>query len=298
MDRRHRQPAWTRARIAARRTVQEKGRSTPIMSDRRGSLLGWAAVLITAGVGLLLFNFGLLSAYEPLAQYIVAGLFAAAGLFFLLTYFWQRDDWWRLMPGWTLLALGVMVFLALREDLDRQLIAAVLFVGLALAFAHIYLVDRATHWWAIIPGGFMLVLAAVISLSTTVARIETLGTVLFVGMGLVFVVLYLLAGRRRHWWALIPGGVLVLFGLVIYTVDNAVQIALLRWWPTVLVILGAILAFTGASLPPSSTRDRMSVNVAPQPPDNLPPGQERLGDYRTPAPGASVVELPDPDDRR
>lgn len=268
------------------------------MTDRRGSLLGWAAVLIIAGVGLLLFNFGLLAAYEPLAQYIVAGLFAAAGIFFLITYFMQREDWWRLMPGWTLIALGAMVILGLRDDLERPLIAAVLFVGLALAFANIYLVNRSTHWWAIIPGGFMLVLAAVISLSTTVARIETLGTVLFVGMGLVFVLLYLLAGRRRHWWALIPGGVLVLFGLVIYTVDNAVQIALLRWWPVVLVILGAILAFIGAAMAPPSTRDRLPVNVAPQPPGDRTREQDRLGDYRTPAPGASVVELPDPDDQR
>ncbi len=271
----------------------------PTMNDRRGSMLRWAVVLILAGVGLLLFNFDLLAAYEPLAQYIVAALFAVAGGAFLLSYFWQREEWWRLMPGWTLVALAVMVLLGLRDDLDRPLIAAVLFVGLAVAFAHIYLVNRAVHWWAIIPGGFMLVLAVVISLSTSVARIETLGTVLFVGMGLVFMLLYLLAGRRRHWWALIPGGVLVLFGLVIYTVDNAVQIALLRWWPLVLIVLGALLALIAAALPASAERDRLSVDVAPPlPPADRGSEQDQLGEYREPAPGASVVELPDPEEQR
>jgi len=264
------------------------------MADRGGNLWIWAAAMLVAGVVLLLFNLEILAAYEPTAQYIVAAVLAVLGGGFLASYVWRRDEWWRLMPGWTLLALATMVLLSVQAQLPRPTIAAVLFVGLAVAFLHIYLVRRAEHWWAIIPGGFMLVLAAVIGLSVRVGRLETLGAALFVGMGLVFFALYLLAGTRRHWWALIPGGVLMLFGLLIYTVDNTVQSALLRWWPVSLIVLGLVLAYVAATREPASPA-KLSVNVAAKTPVVGSRGQ--LGEYSQPAPGASVEILPDPDER-
>jgi hypothetical protein len=264
------------------------------MSDRQVNLLVWAVALVVAGILLLLFNLDVLARYEPMAQYIVAGLLGAGGLAALISYLWRRDQWWRLMPGWTLLALAAMVLLSLNDSVARPTIAAVLFVGLALAFANLYLVNRAEHWWAIIPGGFMLVLAGVISLTVTISRLETLGAILFAGMGLVFGMVYLLAGKRRHWWALIPAGVLILFGLLTYSVDNTVQNALLRWWPAALIVIGAGVAFYATTRSPAP--QKLSVNVAPSmPPPTSKPGQ--LGEYSQPAPGASVEVLPDPDHR-
>lgn len=264
------------------------------MSDRQMNLLAWAGVLIGVGVLLLLFNLGVLARYEPTAQYVVAALLAIGGFSALVSFFWRRDQWWRLMPGWTLLALAGMVMAALDETLPRAYVAAILFVGLALAFGNLYLVNRAEHWWAILPGGFMLVLAGVISLTVTITRIETLGAILFTGMGLVFALVYLLAGKRRHWWALIPAGVLLFFGVITYSVNNEVQSALLRWWPAALIVLGAGVAF--ASTLQRTPPERLSVNVArPMPPAANKGGQ--LGEYSQPAPGASVEILPDLDDR-
>lgn len=268
------------------------------MNDRQVNLLMWAAALVVVGVALLLFNLGVLARYEPMAQYVVAGLLAVGGFSTLISYFWRRDQWWRLMPGWTLLALAAMVLISLNVSLPRPFVAATLFVGLALAFAHIYLVKRADHWWAIIPSGFMLVLAGVIALTVTITRLETLGAILFAGMGAVFALLYLLAGKRRHWWALIPAGVLLFFGLLTYSVDNGVQNALLRWWPAGLIVLGAAVAFysTLRRTPP----EKLSVNTArPLPPSSsvAPSTSGRLGDYSQPAPGASVEILPEPDER-
>jgi hypothetical protein len=250
--------------------------------------------LVIVGVLLLLFNLDVLARYEPMAQYVAAGLLGLGGLVALVSYLWRREQWWRLMPGWTLVALAAMVLLALNDSIARPHIAAVLFVGLTLAFANLYLVNRTEHWWAIIPGGFMLVLAGVISLTVTITRLETLGAILFAGMGLVFALVYLLAGRRRHWWALIPAGVLLLFGLLTYSVDNTVQNALLRWWPALLVVIGAGLAFYAATQSPPPPR--LSINVAPSMPPP-PAKQGQLGDYSQPAPGASVEILPDPDHR-
>jgi hypothetical protein len=263
------------------------------MSDRQTNLLIWAGALLLVGIALLLFNFGVLARYEPMAQYVMAGLLAVAGFSALLSYFWRREQWWRLMPGWTLLALAAMVLLASNDAVPRPHIAAALFVGLALAFANLYLVDRAEHWWAIIPGGFMLVLAGVIALTVTVTRLETLGALLFAGMGVVFALVYLLAGKSRHWWALIPAGVLLFFGLLAYSVDNNVQSALWRWWPAALIVLAAVVAF--ASTLQRTPPQKLSVNVAPpMPPSNK---SVQLGDYSQPAPGASVEILPEPEDR-
>jgi hypothetical protein len=116
---------------------------------------------------------------------------------------------------------------------------------------------------------------------------------LFAGMGLVFFLVYALAGARRHWWALIPGGVLLLFGLLVYPADDAVAGALLRWWPALLLVAGAVLAWAGAATAPPPP-DRLQVNVSPAPP--VESRRAGLGDYSQPAPGASVEILPDPDE--
>lgn len=271
-------------------------RMTP-SGDRRRTLLLWAAALIGAGAVLLVFNLGLLDRYQPLVQYGVAALLAAGGIGIFASYLRWRTTYWRLMPAWTLLALAAMIYLSTLPQVARPLLAAVIFVGLALAFANVYWVNRTEHWWAIIPGGFMGVLAAVLGLSTIITRLETLGALLLIGMGLVFFLVNLLAGTRRHWWALIPGSVLVFVGILSYTVDNEMQSALLRWWPAGLLVLGAVLAWFGATAPRLSAAARPQVHVAPslaQPaPDS---GLGRLGDYTRPAPGASVELLPDPDE--
>lgn len=266
-------------------------------AERRRNLLLWATALIVAGGGMLLFTLGLLERYQPMVQYIVAGLLAVGGAAMLISYLRNRATYWRLMPAWTLLALAAMVYLSTLPQVARPLLAATIFAGLALGFANVYGVNRSEHWWAIIPGGFMLVLGIVFALSTVIASLETLSTLLLVGMGLVFLTVNLLAGTRRHWWALIPASVLLLIGILNYSVDNdAMQGALLRWWPAGLVVLGAVLAWIGASVPPSTAAGRPQVHVAPslaQRSEETPTG--RLGEYTRPAPGASVEILPDPD---
>jgi hypothetical protein len=223
------------------------------MEDNRLSLTFWAVGLITGGLFLLLIHFNLLAAYEPTAQYVLAGLLVLAALGFFIAFVRQPANWWRLVPAWTLLALAFMVFIGAQPDYNRRYTAALLIAGQALAFSHIFLVNRVDHWWAVIPGGFLWVVSGIIAASVFVTRLETLGALLFVGMGAVFVLLYILAGRRRHWWALIPASVLGLFGLLIYTVEGAVQNALLRWWPAALIVVGLLLAYRALTwIPPTA----------------------------------------------
>ncbi len=276
----------------------------PISTDARTTHLLWALALALGGVALLLFNLGIFAAWEPTAQYLLAGLLTGAGLGFFGGYLARRERWWRLIPGWTFLALAGMVYLTTVPGVDPRLTGALLFVGQALAFFHIYLLDREERWWAVIPGGFMLVLGGVIGLSSRTERPETLGTVLFVGLGLVFFLLYMLGQARRLWWALIPGSVLVVFGIFLSGLGRTGQNLWWRWWPLLLVVVGLGMAWRATRRPPQG--HRLPLQSAPGldhrgTPKRFPrsprparsrklPG--RLGEYAGPAPGASVEELP------
>jgi len=274
------------------------------MDSRRTGWL-WTAGLIVSGVLLLAWNLGFFAAYEPWAQYLFAVLLAAAGASFFVVYIRAPEQWWRLIPGWTMLALAVMLFLSILPTPPVRLIAAILFWGMALAFVQIYWLQRVQRWWAILPGGFMLVLGVIIAVSGFVADIELLGALLFVGMGGVFYFLYALSGRPRQWWALIPASVLFLFGLVLAVVQRSADEGvapggIVRWWPLFLIIAGLFAGWWTyrTPAPPKATAKRASFGPTFRR-ERTPPPRERtenLGDYSQPAPGASVELIRDTED--
>lgn len=271
-----------------------------ISDDNRTGRFAWAFALALSGLGLLLFNFGLFAAYEPVLQYVLAGVLGIGSIAFFGAYVSTRSHWWRLMPAWSLLSLAVMVYLSTIEAMEQRLTASVLFAGQALAFVHVYWLDRQERWWAIIPGGFMLVLGIVIALSSRIASLETLASILFVGLGAVFLLLYMLGARRRLWWALIPGTVLVVFGLFLFSVEDGAQSPWLRWWPLLLIGVGLIAGWQAWRRPQP---EKLSVESAPNlshrgvaKASSPAPVRGALGQYKGPAPGASVEVISDPDD--
>ena len=301
--------------------VQAKPSTAPSLSSTNNSTypsaLPWAIGLIGGGVLLLVWTLGLLTTYEPWAQIILALLLGLVGAGFFSGYFAARinktrADWWRFIPAWTMVALALMVLLSTLKPAPVELIAALLFWGLAAAFWHIYLLQRTEHWWALIPGGFMLVLGGVIVLSAFTVNITILGALLFAGMGGVFFVLYALSGAARQWWSLIPGSVLVIFGLFILISAVEGNAQLMRWWPLLIILIGLAILWRVAGKPaavqPSAQKARSTPNLTPSPrpitnkttPDKIEAEPAtapvtRLGDYRQPAPGASIEILPDLD---
>jgi hypothetical protein len=262
----------------------------------------WAISLIAGGVVLLLFNFGLLAAYAPWPQAALAAGCAVAAAVFFIAFARHRQEWWRLLPAWTLAALACMVLSGVWGALDRSLIAAQLFAGMALAFGNIYLLARQERWWAILPGGFMLVLALVVGSSSWITAVESLAALLFGGLGLVFFLLYLLDRRRRQWWALIPGSVLLVFGVLAFTSGSVQEAGFVRWWPLVLVAAG-LLVWAGGRRAPRPT-GKLEINSAPRMRNSRAEGagppaaaasRSALGEYSQPAPGASIEILPDSD---
>jgi hypothetical protein len=266
---------------------------------RLGGVL-WAAALILGGALLLLLNLGILGADQPFWDYALAGFLALAGVGFFVAFLLARQQWWYLLPAWSLFSLGGMAFVSTLASMPETTTAALLFLGLAFAFAQIYLTNRRELWWAIIPGGFLFVLGVVIIFSN-VLSVAMLGLLLFVGMGLVFCLLYLLGDRQQHWWALIPGAVLLTFGLFVWNRGGNNSPGILRWWPVLLMVIGFLVAWQQTQ---QTTREPIEINEAPKPRIRpsvaarpIEPAEAEsmgvFGEYSKPAPGASVDIIAD-----
>jgi len=278
--------------------------------DRRGSQLLWATLLIVGGAILLLLNLGVLEAWEPVAHYVIAGALALGGIGFFAWALSSRS-WQRIIPAWTLLSVAVMVLLGMGDAPNTRLVAATLLWGLAAAFAHIFLLARRENWWAVIPAGFMLVLGVVVALSGTVQSLEVLASILFAGIGLVFFALYLVTGEGRHWWALLPGSILLLFGFFVLmgsrfgegsAVANGTGASgVVRWWPLLVIVAGAFALWRTLARPVRSEPEferhhappMLSPATAKTIPGATPPPKQALGEYSQPAPGATIDILPE-----
>lgn len=160
------------------------------------------------------------------------------GLPFLLIYISQtlrgkKDFWWALIPGGILVAIATVVFIAPR--VSGEVIGAIVLWLVALPFLIVYLSNRPRNWWAFIPGGILLVMGAAPLLTLTGLSSNWLGGIFFLGLALVFGLIYALhTGSRETAWAIYPaGGLLVL----------AVSVVLLgaNLWPLALIAIGLAL---------------------------------------------------------
>jgi hypothetical protein len=200
------------------------------------SRLLWGLLLILAGVVFLLQNLGLFE----LGGLFWALLFGLGGLFFISFFVTNRANWWGLIPGMTLLSIGVLIALDnLAPRLGDIFGGSIVLGGIALSFLFIYLLDRA-NWWAIIPGGVMLTLAAIAALGNTAVSFAT-GGLLFLGIGLTFALVALTpAPEGRMRWAWIPAGILTLMGLlVLASVEEMFNFI----WPAFLIVAGIFLLY-------------------------------------------------------
>jgi hypothetical protein len=116
----------------------------------------------------------------------------------------------------------------------------VLLIGLALMAAFVATRD----YGALVPGSIMTGLGVGIALAATNdVSGEASGGVIVLGLGLGFLSIWLISGvmhlERHHPWPLIPGGILSVVGLALLV--GGASVDLLRFWPVVLIALGAIV---------------------------------------------------------
>jgi len=174
------------------------------------------ALLILAGIAFLLNNFGIFDLSALWAGLWVA-IFLVGGVAFLLLYLSNREQWWALIPGFTLLGIGGQIAIGLPLlRIFSFLDGAIVLGGISLAFLAIYATQR-SQWWALIPGGILASIAAMILFENLLPGREWV-IVMFLGMAATFALVALLpTGEERNTWAFIPAGIFLIIGLLVFT---------------------------------------------------------------------------------
>lgn len=199
--------------------------------------LVFGILMIGAGILFLLQSLGFL---EGASSIFWALAFAVAGGVFLYVYLTDRTHWWTVIPGLTLLGIGEIIAVDhFFPQYDDILGAPVLMIFISLSFWIIYLTNR-ENWWAIIPGGVLLSIGIFIGAESFVPGDGEVG-ILFLGMGLTFVVLaYLPSQEGRLRWALVPAAVLILMGVIFLgTAIATLEIII----PAAMVLVGLYLIY-------------------------------------------------------
>ena len=148
----------------------------------------------------------------------------------------------RMVAGLVLIGLGTGFFLLQR--LDRIGFSALfLLIGGAFLTAYFY----AKEFGYLVPGCILLGMGfGQIGRGTFL----DFGNEMMIGLGAGFIgifVISLLYERKSNWWALIPGGVLIVLG-VPHT-ERVVDF-LFKYWPAVLILVGLGILISAFVRPP------------------------------------------------
>ncbi len=112
--------------------------------------------------------------------------------------------------GLLLVAAGVVFLLDNLKliALDWEMLVGPMFAIGGLVFLIVFIMDK-KNWWALIPGFVLIGIGIIIFMDQSMESMGELwsGAVFLGLLGLAFVLVYL--SDRRHWWAIIPGGVLL-----------------------------------------------------------------------------------------
>jgi len=195
----------------------------------RWNIRVWLGIgLVVLGLLMLLERFGL---FRGATSLFWGAIFLAGAAWFLYRFSTNmQSEWWAAIPGFALAGLGA-------ESLLSGILSnwgGFFFLGaLGLGFFAVYFSDR-QRWWAIIPGGVLVTLGFIAVLGD-VFGVGDAGGVLFLGLGLTFMLVAVLA---RLQWAWIPGVILLVMGglLGIPFVGGLNYV-----WPAALILGGLLL---------------------------------------------------------
>jgi hypothetical protein len=188
------------------------------------------AGLVVLGLLMLLERVGL---FRGVADLFWGLIFLAGAAFFFYRFLTNgRSEWWAAIPGFALLGIAGTILLS---NILPQWSGFWFLAALGMGFVTVYLFRR-EFWWAIIPGGVLITLAFVAVLGDAFGGNTSPG-VLFLGFGLTFILVALLAGLQ---WAWIPGIILVVMGAVFgLAFTGAASLV----WPAALIVGGLLLIF-------------------------------------------------------
>lgn len=185
-------------------------------------------LLLTGGALALLQTMGYL---KNASDVFWGGMFIAIGLLFLSLL--VGGHWWGVFPGFTLFAIGALIFL---PDDFKNLGGLIFLGGIALSFWATYITAPRERWWALIPAGVLTTLAGITVAAERFGEFETAGF-FFLGLSATFLLVALLAGMRWAYWPALVLGVMGVLGLAsLFEIANYI-------WAVALIAVGGLLLF-------------------------------------------------------
>jgi hypothetical protein len=180
-------------------------------------------------------------------EYLGSLILGAVSLPFWVAFLVDRkQNWWALIPGWITAAIAAVVLLS--EVISGELMAAFILFSVALPFFVVYALNR-RHWWALIPGG---IIASVGLMMLFIAPTNRFGfqeasfvAVMFGGISLTFLVIWLLRSKASTGWAIYPAAIFAALALWMLLVDTQI----VKAWPLVLILGGGWLLINAARRP-------------------------------------------------
>jgi hypothetical protein len=204
------------------------------MKKMLGSRIFWGIAVIIGGVMALLDNLNVID-FGEVFWAVIAFLGA---IFFLSIYLQKRTHWWALVPGISLIGIGLTILVNWQvPEFGEVWGGAILLGGIGLSFFFLYLVDH-ENWWAIIPAGIMVSIGIAAGIEQTYGDRFGLG-LFFLGMGLTFALLPLLpTPPGKMGWAWATALILAALG-AIFMFTTGEKLSYLG--PLVLIVIGIAL---------------------------------------------------------
>lgn len=207
----------------------------------RSNIFLWGVFLVCMGALSLLNSFDVIRIDEEVGP---AMLFFSAGLVLVVAHFFFNKKLWSLIVGGICMFIGLATYIEATRFLRDEYVGISLFVLTGLIFLSALRHGR-KNWWAIIPGGYSLSIAAHIALDLSWHGSGLWhSVVVFGGTGLIFGAIYLLKDETYNLdWAKYPSIIaFALCALVLFTADFE-DVVSRFFFPVLLIGLGALLLF-------------------------------------------------------
>ncbi len=207
--------------------------------------------IVAIGLFALLHNFEIMEVNSPFI--ISLAMLIVGGLSLRLYFKKERALWWLII---SLIALfwGSGILMYELNIISFHFRNQFCLFGIGLSFLVVYF-QNTKNWWALIPGGSILVLFLVDLLDEIFYLERGLASFLLIlGIGLIFFYLYLIRNENnRLQWAIYPAIVIVLFSLLqLYfsTRTTIIHIGI----AIVLILIGLFIIFRSSDGSSSKSR--------------------------------------------
>jgi len=220
-------------------------------------------LIVLVGIILLLVQLEIIAITGPLYGSIAL---LAGAFIFLALWLGNPEEWWPLIPGCIMGGWGVALLFGSLGLVD-WMVTLIGFGATVVPFVYLFFKLGSTEgWWALIPAG----VTGAWGLGTVLGQVGLHDAVVtfvgFVGSAVPFLIIFAM-NRQENWWALIPGGVMGLMGIVT-TLGQIVG----EEWTATFIMLGIALTFFGVfiwnrrfwwALIPAGVLTLVGVSVAP-----------------------------------